>query len=241
MTLLTPGSSLILVTDTRPSYCGFTIIDCRISNVDERHPLITEFVGRGNLFAFSEGKGLGSQRNGNDSVRIYPCLKVPEHYGAESGLNWKDTNKVKQHLLDTYYQDWDSRLRDLLIHIDDGIRPWPIYHVPLDARWETRKGVTLVGDAAHVIAPFAGEGVNLGMLDSLDLAHAIIENQDLEAAIRQYELKIHDRATEANKYARKSMELAFAGDAPKGYSEYFIKTLDEGFTDGDLPEYERQN
>jgi 2-polyprenyl-6-methoxyphenol hydroxylase-like FAD-dependent oxidoreductase len=40
-------------------------------------------------------------------------------------------------------------------------------------RWAHRQGLTLIGDAAHLMTPFAGVGVNVAMEDALSLANQI--------------------------------------------------------------------
>jgi 2-polyprenyl-6-methoxyphenol hydroxylase-like FAD-dependent oxidoreductase len=50
--------------------------------------------------------------------------------------------------------------------------PRMLYTLPADHRWETRPNFTLIGDAAHLMLP-SGEGVNLAMINALELAEDI--------------------------------------------------------------------
>ncbi len=49
----------------------------------------------------------------------------------------------------------------------------PIYCAPLNQTWEALPNATLLGDAAHVMPPFAGEGANMAMLDALELSECL--------------------------------------------------------------------
>ena len=100
--------------------------------------------------------------------------------------------------------------------------------------------VTLIGDAAHVMTPFAGVGVNVGMQDALELAKRIIARKgewtsepDLKASIaaatKEFELEMWPRA-KAN--AEKTWEYLGIFFNPVGAEEmvrYFgnIKMLED--------------
>ncbi|PHK28726.1 2-polyprenyl-6-methoxyphenol hydroxylase, partial [Nostoc linckia z16] len=70
---------------------------------------------------------------------------------------------------------------------------------------EPKPNVVLLGDAAHVMPPFAGEGVNMAMLDALDLSRNFISDKfdNIQEAIAGYEAGMRKRAAIA---AQESLE-----------------------------------
>lgn len=121
-------------------------------------------VGQGTYFAFLDYKGFVAQRNGDGSIRTCAMLQVPETWLRDVGVDWVDAEEAKECLLNEY-ADWDECLKDLIQHSDPDITPRALYQLPTDLSWTSKPGLTLLGDAAHLMTPFAGEGVNRAMLD----------------------------------------------------------------------------
>jgi 2-polyprenyl-6-methoxyphenol hydroxylase-like FAD-dependent oxidoreductase len=64
-------------------------------------------------------------------------------------------------------------------------------------RWTHRRGLTLIGDAAHVMSPLGGEGVNAATLDAAELAEKLSANADWDQAVQAYEQYVFGQVVEA--------------------------------------------
>jgi tetracycline resistance monooxygenase len=72
--------------------------------------------------------------------------------------------------------------------------------MPVDTPWRPDRPlpITLVGDAAHVMPPFAGQGVNTGLLDALNLSENLTSEkfETVNSAISDYEQRMFAYAKE---------------------------------------------
>ena len=59
--------------------------------------------------------------------------------------------------------------------------------MPFDQQWPCKENVTLIGDAAHVMPPYGAAGVNMAMMDALELSHSIQKYATIQEAIQEYE------------------------------------------------------
>jgi 2-polyprenyl-6-methoxyphenol hydroxylase-like FAD-dependent oxidoreductase len=159
--------------------------------------------------------------HGGKHIHLGASLRVPQDWTVSSGVDWSDAPAAREALLKEF-ADWSTGLTDLIRDCDDTIVPRLIYALPTGHSWERIPGVTLLGDAAHVMSPYAGEGANLAMLDATELALAIVEHgDDIETALTQYEAAMFPRAAAAAEGSTRGLEMCFAADAPRGMVEFF--------------------
>ncbi|MCR6481994.1 FAD-dependent monooxygenase [Amycolatopsis sp. OK19-0408] len=194
-----------------PGYSGLSFVEAHLSDVDQETAAL---VGPGSMFALAGGKGLIAQRNSGGRIRVYAAVRNEDPAAVERLAD-------RERLLDAF-ADFSPGLLELLEHSDDPLIPRPIHALPVGHRWDRVPGVTLLGDAAHVMSPFAGEGANLAMLDATELALALAAHDDVESALTTYETTLFPRAEEAARDSADNLEACFRPDAPAAMVEQML-------------------
>jgi 2-polyprenyl-6-methoxyphenol hydroxylase-like FAD-dependent oxidoreductase len=96
-----------------------------------------------------------------------------------------------------------------------------IHALPVNHKWDRVPGVTLLGDAAHLMIP-SGEGANLAMFDGAELGKAIAHKPgDVEAALIAYEQDLFPRSASEAAAAEGILEVCFGPDAPQSLLDFF--------------------
>ena len=87
--------------------------------------------------------------------------------------------------------------------------------MPLQQDWEARPNLTLLGDAAHVMPPFAGEGTNTSRRDALELSECLTSDTypTLRQAIAAYEVAMRARAAQATQLSLANGERMHSPEA----------------------------
>jgi 2-polyprenyl-6-methoxyphenol hydroxylase-like FAD-dependent oxidoreductase len=205
-----------LLSDAQPVYLGISFVEAHLLDADVRYPESTALVGHGSMFALSDEKGLITHRDGDGRINVYIALKTPEPWATSSEIDFHDTEAAKLRLLN-HFPGWNDQLRALIAESDAELLPRSIYTLPVGHRWERIPGVTLLGDAAHLMSPFAGEGANLAMLDGAELAEAMLAHpDDIETALASYEEASFPRSEAAAAASASNLSISFRSDAPQG-------------------------
>jgi 2-polyprenyl-6-methoxyphenol hydroxylase-like FAD-dependent oxidoreductase len=183
-----------LLSPYKPQYSGLTFIEFGIDDVDRRHPAVAQLVGRGKLDVQGDGKLVIAQRNGNAHIRGYAIFRVPADWAAKR-FDFASPAAVRSALL-AEFAGYGDAITDLFRASNDQFVARPIYALPVGHCWAGRRGLTLLGDAAHVMSPFGGEGVNAAMRDAAELAALLAEKEkekDWGGAVVLYETQMFER------------------------------------------------
>ncbi|WP_371540023.1 FAD-dependent monooxygenase [Streptomyces sp. NBC_00466] len=178
-----------------PGYTGVTFVETGFDHCDTRHPALARLVGNGSMLVKGAGRSLVAQRNSNGHIRAYIALRAPEDWHVAAGIDLGDQQALRTHLL-RMFDGWDEGLRYILRNGDNEFINRSLFVLPAPHTWEHVPGVTLLGDAAHLMPP-VGLGANLAMLDGSDLAHALVTESSLGDAVRAYEGIMLPRSIEA--------------------------------------------
>ncbi len=206
------------ITNIKAFYSGVTMLEGNVQNAEEAAPHIHALANGGKIMAFGNTKDLLLGQKGNGDLGFYASFKTDENWATNSGLDYSDKTQMLA-WYKTAYSEWSSVWYELFEKAATPFIPRPIYCMPLNQTWEALPNVTMLGDAAHVMPPFAGEGANMAMLDALKLSECLTsdENNSLQEAISFYETGMRKRAAIA---AEESLE-----NGERMHSENALNTM----------------
>lgn len=199
-------------------YSGVTMLEGNVYNARKAAPRISRLIKDGKIMAFGHKKNLLLGQKGDGNLGFYASLKVDENWSATNGVDYADKTQVLA-WFKREYVEWGDIWDELFERAATPFIPRRIYCMPLDQDWESHRNLTIIGDAAHVMPPFAGEGANMAMLDALELSNCLTGNtyKTLQEAISFYETAMRQRAAAA---AKESLE-----NGERMHSEHALQTM----------------
>ncbi|MBB4099827.1 FAD-dependent oxidoreductase [Sphingomonas kyeonggiensis] len=204
-----------LLSDAQPEYVGTTFIETWLRDADARHPATAEAVGSGALFALAPGKGIFA----HGVLHAYIALSRPLAW--IEAIDFADPAGAARAIA-AEFEGWAPALTALITESDGAPVPRMLHTLPDDHRWHRAPGVTLVGDAAHLMPP-AGDGANLAMVDGAELGQAIAAHPgDVEAALAAYERVMFARSAATAVEAHRMLGLCLGPDSPASLIDFFL-------------------
>ncbi|WP_433679918.1 FAD-dependent oxidoreductase [Nocardia sp. CA-119907] len=212
-----------LLTDARPAHIGQNVVEIGIPDIDHTHPDLAAMVGRGNYWVLGDGLSLAAQRNGDGRVRIgISFYNTAEDWFATSGIPFDDPAAARARLIELL-PGWDSRFTALIAACDGTVVPRSITTLPVGLTWPSTPGVTLLGDAAHLMPP-VGEGANMALLDGALLGLALAAHpDDFPAAVEEYEREMFERTSAAARMSARMQEILTSPDASRRMLAFFSR------------------
>jgi len=180
-----------LLSPYAPQYSGISFLEFGIDDADRAHPLLSKLVGSGKMGVEGDGKSIIVQRNGNAHLRGYAIFRVPTGW-MQQRFDFSAPASLRAGLI-REYAGYAESLLDLFRASNDNFTERQIHALPIGHCWQHRAGLTLLGDAAHVMSPFGGDGVNNAMLDALELANALTGTAPWQEAVAHYEQAMFSR------------------------------------------------
>jgi 2-polyprenyl-6-methoxyphenol hydroxylase-like FAD-dependent oxidoreductase len=212
------------ITPIKAFYSGVTMVEINVHDASRKTPGISALLNGGKVMAFGNGHCmLGGQKH-DDEIGFYASLKVDEKWSSTNKIDYSDRKQLLN-WFEKEFSGWSDNWFEIFENADTPVIPRPIYCIPFDQVWQSLPNVTMIGDAAHVMPPFAGEGANMAMLDALELSEQLTSDKypsQLEA-ITAYETEMRQRGAIAAKESLENGERMHAQNALEVMLGFFAK------------------
>jgi lysophospholipase L1-like esterase len=169
------------------------------------------------MYALAPGGSIAAHREAGGVIHTYVQLARDEEWFAQIDFSDADASSSR---IAAEFEGWAPELRALITDGDTPPVVRLIHALPDDHSWTRTAGVTLIGDAAHLMPP-SGEGANLAMLDGAELARALAAHpEDMDAALLAFEQAMFARSLAEAPTAHVIQELCVGPRAPHAFVEF---------------------
>ncbi|MCG7339164.1 FAD-dependent monooxygenase [Staphylococcus sp. ACRSN] len=206
------------LSDTDIVYTGISMIEINIENISEEHPELLKYNKNGKMMALAQDKGLLAQLNGDDSIKVYVSYRMTE--SELDAYKLLSHNGLQARLLSDFEQ-WDEQLLNYIHNMSDRVLFRRIYRLPIGFKWSTNQSITLIGDAAHLMSPFAGEGVNMALYDAYLFVKSLDQYENQPEIIENYERAMYEISSNSAYDSQSNLELMFSEQAAKKLGDMF--------------------
>ena len=207
------------VSGVEPVYTGTCFVTIQSPIGHQLSPRSKAVIGRGTLMAVAPGQGILAHHNADGTLSGYVAVNEPREW--VDSFDTADDAAVRS-LLARRFDGWAPALTDLVVENVTSPVLRPIHALPTGHRWNPVPGVTLLGDAAHLMSPFTGQGANLAMFDAAELAkHVVAEPTRVDRALNGYERELFPRSSEVAAQSAHNLLRFFGDDAPRSVVDLF--------------------